>query len=301
MIEVRRLNGPCHLVRDPVPGLRHLGIPRGGPADRLACAVANALVGNAGNAWCLEFALVAPMLVARATVGCAYSGPPLDLWLETGEGPRPLRVPGSFTWPAGAVLRGGAFNRGIRGYLAVSGGMIPPLAALGAMAKVASGDALGSVEATARTRHLGAQRVWTEPLENIRVLPGSDFTEPMAPYLEGPWTVAGECDRMGTRLLGKAIPGPPAADRLSEPVVPGTVQLPGAGLPIVLGVDGQTIGGYPRVAHVIDADLDMLGQARPGDRMGMRLVSLDEACNLGQVRSRTTRDLVLGIAASGGW
>lgn len=299
MIEVRRLAGPCHLVRDPVPGLRHLGIPRGGPADRLACAVANAFAGNPGDEWCLEFALVVPVLVAQTTLGCAYSGPPVDLSLETGEGIRPIRVPGSFTWPAGAVLRGGAFCQGIRGYLAVSGGLVPPAPALGAMAKVAAGEVLGASEGTLRARHLGAQQAWTVPLETIRVLPGSDWTESIG--LAGPWKVGGECDRMGVRLLGKAIPGMPVADRLSEPVVPGTVQLPGAGLPIVLGVDGQTIGGYPRVCHVIDADLDMLGQCRPGDRIGMRLVSLGEACNLGQERSRTVRDLVLGIAASRGW
>ncbi len=301
MIEVRRVNGPCHLVRDPVPGLRHLGIPRGGPADRLACAVANALAGNPGSDWCLEFALVAPVLVARATVGCAYSGPPVDLWLETGEGTRPVRVPGSFTWPAGAILRGGAFQRGIRGYLAISGGWIPPAPCLGAMFKVAGGMVPGALEGALRPRHLGALPGWTAPAENIRILPGSDCTEPVARSLGETWAVAGESDRMGIRLVGRPIPGPTVADRLSEPVVPGTVQLPGAGLPIVLGVDGQTIGGYPRVAHVIDADMDMLGQVRPGDRMAMRLVSLDEACNLGQERSRTTRDLVLGITAAGGW
>lgn len=299
MIEVRRLAGPCHLVRDPVPGLRHLGIPQGGPADRLACAVANAFAGNPGTEWCLEFALVAPVLVARSTLGCAYSGPPLDLALETAEGTRPVSLPGSFTWPAGAVLRGGAFCRGIRGYLAVSGGLVPPASALGAVARVAAGDVLGASEGALRARRLGTPQAWTEPSETIRFLPGSDWNESIP--LAGPWKVGGECDRMGIRLLGAAIQGLPAADRLSEPVVPGTVQLPGAGLPIVLGVDGQTIGGYPRVGHVIDADLDMLGQCRPGDRIGMRLVSLGEACNLGQERSRAMRDLVLGIAASSGW
>ena len=67
---------------------------------------------------------------------------------------------------------------------------------------------------------------------------------------------------MGLRLNGPLLPAPPG-EMLSEPVCPGTVQVTREGQCIVLGVDGQTIGGYPKIAHVIDADLDLLGQLRP--------------------------------------
>lgn len=301
MIEVTRSAGPCHLVREPVAGTRHLGIPRGGPADRVAFGVAKALAGNPGNEWCLEFALVAPVLVARTTVGCAYAGPPLDLVLESGEGTRVIRVPGSFTWPGGAVLRGGAFQAGIRGYLAFAGGLDPACPAPGSVARVAAGQGLGVAGGMLRSRHLEAGRTWSAPSEELRLLAGSDWTAELGRSLAGPWKVGPECDRMGIRLEGNPVVSGLVADRLSEPVVPGTIQLPGSGLPIILGMDGQTIGGYPRVGHVIDADMDMVGQLRPGDGIGMRLVSLDEACNLGLGRARAERDLLVGIAASGGW
>src|SRR5262249_61372345 len=83
-------------------------------------------------------------------------------------------------------------------------------------------------------------------------------------------------DRGGLRL-----PAPPLTlpDRelLSEPVCPGTVQVTRDGQCIILGVDGQTIGGYPKVAQVIGADLDPLGQLRPGARVHFERVSLEEA------------------------
>jgi allophanate hydrolase subunit 2 len=64
---------------------------------------------------------------------------------------------------------------------------------------------------------------------------------------------------------------------VSEPVAPGAVQVTHDGLPVVLGVDGQTIGGYPKVAHVIRADLDRLAQLRPGDVVRFREVTPEEA------------------------
>src|SRR5207248_11220518 len=87
-------------------------------------------------------------------------------------------------------------------------------------------------------------------------------------------TAAG--NRMGLRLQGEALPVP-AREMVSEPVCPGSVQVTRDGQCIVLGVDGQTIGGYPKVAQVIGADLDKLGQLRPGERIDFERVTLEEA------------------------
>jgi allophanate hydrolase subunit 2 len=81
---------------------------------------------------------------------------------------------------------------------------------------------------------------------------------------------------MGLRLKGTPLARKPG-ELLSEAVAPGAVQVTNDGLPVVLGVDGQTIGGYPKVAHVIRADLDRLGQLRPGDRVQFVRVSPEEA------------------------
>ena len=81
---------------------------------------------------------------------------------------------------------------------------------------------------------------------------------------------------MGLRLDGPPLTLP-KRELVSEPVAPGAIQITNDGRPIVLGVDGQTIGGYPKVAHVIAADLDALGQLRPGDEVRFVRVTETEA------------------------
>jgi allophanate hydrolase subunit 2 len=90
------------------------------------------------------------------------------------------------------------------------------------------------------------------------------------------FAVSGSGNRMGLRLVGPALPVA-GREMVSEPVCPGAVQVTRDGGCIVLGVDGQTIGGYPRVAQVIAADLDKVGQLRPGDAIRFVRVGLDEA------------------------
>ena len=84
---------------------------------------------------------------------------------------------------------------------------------------------------------------------------------------------------MGIRLVGEALTKP-AVELLSEPICPGTVQITNEGQPVVLGVACQTIGGYPRAAHVIAADIDKLGQLRPGDEIRLNEVSREETARI---------------------
>jgi antagonist of KipI len=91
-------------------------------------------------------------------------------------------------------------------------------------------------------------------------------------------------NRMGLRLKGKPL-ARRSGELVSEAVAPGAVQVTNDGQPVVLGVDGQTIGGYPKIAHVIRADLDRLAQLRPGDRLQFVRVSLDEAAVAAQERT----------------
>jgi len=81
---------------------------------------------------------------------------------------------------------------------------------------------------------------------------------------------------MGLRLEGERIPLPDR-ELISEPVCPGAVQVTKDQQCIVLGVDGQTIGGYPKIAQVISADLDKLGQLKPVDSIRFQRVTLEEA------------------------
>lgn len=124
----------------------------------------------------------------------------------------------------------------------------------------------------------------------LRVLPGLQadwFDEPA--FFDQEFTVTPALDRMGIRLQGRPLLFP-ERELISEPVCPGAVQVTPVGQAIVLGVDGQTIGGYPKIAQVIQADLDRLGQLRPGQRLRFQKVGLDEAFELFQARQQFLRD-----------
>ena len=95
-------------------------------------------------------------------------------------------------------------------------------------------------------------------------------------FLGKPFTVTPQSNRMGLRLHGPPLPLS-RRELVSEPVCPGAVQVTRDGQCIVLGVDGQTIGGYPKIAQVISADLDKLGQLRPGNGIWFSPVSLEKA------------------------
>jgi allophanate hydrolase len=98
-----------------------------------------------------------------------------------------------------------------------------------------------------------------------------------ATLLDATWTATAEQDRMGLRLAGPALAhvSPQAADIVSDGVVPGVLQVPASGQPIVLLADAQTVGGYPKIATVISADLPRIAQARPGQTL--RFTAVDAA------------------------
>jgi antagonist of KipI len=117
----------------------------------------------------------------------------------------------------------------------------------------------------------------------LRVVPGPEaewFSSALKDLCErfppAAFTVRPESNRMGLRLSGPLLPVP-SREMVSQPVAPGAVQVTPDGQAILLGVDGQTIGGYPRIGHVISADLDVFGQLRPGDQVVFERVTLPEA------------------------
>ena len=106
-------------------------------------------------------------------------------------------------------------------------------------------------------------------------------------------------NRMGLRLQGESLTMP-HVELVSEPVAPGAVQVTRDGQCIVLGADGQTIGGYPKIAHVIDADLDWLGQLRPGQRLRFVRVTMAEAVTRWREQSERLQRWVLRLRAASG-
>jgi 5-oxoprolinase (ATP-hydrolysing) subunit C len=260
------------------PASRGQGVPIGGGADAWSLALGNALVGNPPDAVALEVTLTGPTLRAEIDVGCVLFGAPFDLANER----QPLIAGKTFTLKAGETLRIRGTPRAARAYLCVPGGFLAPsiLGSRSALEPVHADQTLVCSPSSLPARFLPESAQITFPSESpraLRVLPGSqaDWFAPAALAAQS-FSVTNESNRMGLRLNGQPLVKP-QRELVSEPVCPGAIQVANDGQCIVLGVDGQTIGGYPKIAQVIRADLDLLGQCRPGDSLRFVEVELDQA------------------------
>jgi antagonist of KipI len=307
-------------------GYRRYGVAAGGAMDAAALRAANLLVGNDPGAACLEFTLTGPEIRFHAETVIALCGGRFHAVLDGSEAPfcRPIRVQPE------SVLRIGHAVGGCRGYLAAAGGIdVPPVmgsrstylrAGIGGHEGRAlrEGDklSLGKLSPLSQSllKSLSAGRIanWfvSEALlplydeePEIRVVRGPEFhlftEESVRSFFSQEYAVLTQSDRMGYRLRGEAAMKrrDAAADLLTEPVHPGTVQVPPEGQPIVLMADGQTTGGYPRIAQVVQTDIPLLAQVRPGLRLRFREVSLREAQELYLWRELEWKRLEAGIRA----
>lgn len=241
-------------------------------------ALGNALVGNPPDAVALEITLSGPTLCAEKPVAGVVMGAPFDLHSDA---PDPS-VGKTFNLREGEFLHIRGTHRGVRAYLCVPGGFDSPLilGSRSALEPLVSGARLVCRESRLPIRRLAEPIQMTLPAETpqpLRFLPGSqsDWFD-VSRFVSQVFRVTADSNRMGLRLHSQPLPRP-NREIVSEPVCPGTVQVTNDGQCIVLGVDGQTIGGYPKIAHVIRADLDRLGQLRPGDLVRFVEVSWEEA------------------------
>lgn len=295
------------------PGYRASGLPVAGAMDRLALAAANVLAGNAPGDAALEVTLAGGAYRFEVSVLAALAGADLSATLDGAA----LPAWGAFRAPAGAVLAFGAPRSGVRAYLAVRGGLGVP-AVLGSRAtylraKVGGleGRALAAGDRLPLGRARGAARTpaTLAPEEvppcgggaTVRVLLGPQqdrFGDAgVAAFLGTPWRVTPQNDRMGYRLDGPAVPlAGGVADILTDPVLPGAVQITGSGGPIVMMVDAQTTGGYAKIATVIGPDLRLVAQARSGDVLRFAACGQEEAV----AALRAEREVIERIAGAVG-
>jgi KipI family sensor histidine kinase inhibitor len=253
-------------------GLGSSGVPPGGAMDPASLALANALVDNPPGAPALEVTLAGPEVEFAAETVLAVAGG--EVSADRNGAPAPFRE--AFRAAAGDRVRIGRITRGARAYLAVRGGVVGPSGR-----RLETGDVLaegGSPPAPDR-RLPEPVRLGDELPVRVMVGPetGQFVSGQLERFLSSPWRVTPESDRRGLRLSGEPLfhDGPP--EIAPAGTVPGSIQVPGSGLPIVLGPDGPVTGGYPRIAAVISADLSLLGQARPGGVLRFERVSLAEA------------------------
>lgn len=268
------------------PHSRHLGIPLGGAADRAALALGNALVGNHPNSVAVEVTLSGPTLEALEPTACVVFGAPFQCAINK----RPISPGTTFTLEPGDVLHIGGTTHGVRGYLCVAGGFDAP-AVLGSRSSfepLHPGEELKCHASRIEARSLPSEavRLHSGGKHVLRVVDGPQrdwFTDDT--FFTATYQVLPASNRMGLRLTGPPLLRRPG-ELVSEPVAPGAVQVTNDGQPLVLGVDGQTIGGYPKIAHVIRADLDLLAQLRPADHVQFRRVTLHEAEEAARERTR---------------
>ena len=296
VIQPGLLSLPVDLGR---PSFRSLGVPLGGAADRASCRLANALVGNPPDAVALELTLAGPTLVADHEVGCVVFGAPFQLSID-GRNEQP-EVGLTFALQEGETLRIGGTPTGARGYLAVVRGFEHPkvLGSASAFRGIRSGDALSCESSRISGRTLPfSQLSGGDGTTFLRVVigPQRDWFFDDA-FFTNEYFVAAASNRMGLRLEGPKLIKRDA-ELTSEPVAPGAVQVANDGLPIVLGIDGQTIGGYPKIAHVIGADLDRLARLRPASRVRFHLVSIQEAEDEADANEAFLRNWEMRLGAS---
>lgn len=278
------------------PRTRSLGVAVGGAADRLAFHLGNLLVGNPPDAPALEITLAGPTLVSDAPLACVIYGAPFDV--------RPFPHGTTFTLPPGERLHIGGTPVGARAYLCIRGGLDAPeiLGSRSALAPLKAGDVLACRPGRIAGRSLAPLVVGEGGRGGeveARLLPGAQAALFPPEALAGrSYRVSPASNRMGLRLMGPPLPVP-AVEMVSEPVCPGAVQVTRDGQCIVLGVDGQTIGGYPKAAQVVAADLDRLGQLRPGEGVRFRYVSLAEAEELYRRREALLRQLRARLETEG--
>jgi biotin-dependent carboxylase-like uncharacterized protein len=278
-------------------GYQSLGIPVSGALDAVALAAANALVGNPSRTGALEIAYHGPTVAVEAeSTRLAFAGGTTAIEALRGERrSAATRLPPlqSVRLRQGEVLRVGSLSGSAVGYLAVEGGFdVAPVlgsqstyarAGLGGFAgrPLRAGDLLPLRQAHAKER---AESMFPAldlaPPQRIRVVlgPQEHFTaRGRRTFLESIYTVSPASDRMGMRLEGATLEHGDGFNIVSDGVAPGSIQVPGNGLPIVLLADRQTTGGYPKIATVIAADLPALGRLAPGARLAFAVVSVTEA------------------------
>ncbi len=277
-------------------GFMALGMPTAGAMDRVALSLANALVGNPIGTAGLEIGVMGPDLLVEAdSVRVALVGRLSPALIEGADvPPKPLESDRTYLLKRGQVMRVGLVEGSSTAYLAIAGGLAlrPFMGSLSTYAragiggfdgrKLVAGDLLPIKLEQAPPgdeRRLGAPFDYGSGPIRVVWGPQDDYFSARGrrTFVESEYRVSKEADRMGIRFEGPTIEHSKGADIISDGIGPGAIQVPGAGLPIVLLGDRQTVGGYSKIATVASVDLPRLGRLLPGSTVRFTPITVEEA------------------------
>jgi len=294
-------------------GYQQVGIPVSGALDSFAFRVANMLIGNSVNCAVLEITVMGPRLEVLREADIAITGAEMGMTLND----KPIQGWKSIRVKPGDILGINQVKSGCRAYLAVTGGIDVP-EVMGSRSTYVGGNIGGYYGRSLKqgdiikrgkglllnqVRHL-SPAVIPQYSSNIviRAVPGPQddfFDEGLKVLFESEYMVSAKADRMGYRLQGPVIKHKEEMPKsiISEPSVPGGIQVPADGQPIILLVE-QTVGGYTKIATVISTDLCKIAQATPGDTIRFDQVTLETAHSLYRERQRLMQEIGELIADS---
>jgi biotin-dependent carboxylase-like uncharacterized protein len=276
-------------------GYQKMGIPISGALDLFSFTIANHLVGNPPDSALFEITILGPHMQILSEMDIALTGAEMEISING----NPMERWTSIRVKPGDLVVIGQATGGCRGYLAVSGGIDVPRV-MGSRSTYVGGK-LGGFEGRPLAKGDIIRRRKKEPLNRPRYLSRSDiprfpseillkaipgpqddfFDEGTAVFFNSSFLITPKADRMGYRLKGPLIPLKTGAPKsiISEPAMPGAVQIPADQQPIILLLE-QTVGGYAKIATVITPDISKVAQAAPGDIIRFESISLERSHEL---------------------
>ena len=274
-------------------GWRHMGVPESGGADKFSLKLANFILGKPFNSSVLECTLTGPSLKFSSPYSVTITGADMNPKINNKE----VEMIKVIKVEPNDILSMDNCSKGCRSYIAFSEDILSEdflgSASTYLSAKLGGIEGLplreGSVintkpcklETTSITEidfelGIGFENEW-----NMRVIKGPEYDLIKKTSREiifsSIFTVSNDSNRMGNRLIGVEVDISNNNQMVSCPMAPGTIQCPENGLPIILGCDSQTLGGYPRILQVAATDLHLIGQLRPNDKVSFEMISMDQA------------------------
>lgn len=275
-------------------GLMHLGISQSGAMDTNSMKLANWLVNKPLDSAVIEVTLIGPTIRIKKDISLAVCGAQFDLYLNNNQVSNNQMIEAK----RDDILTFGRLHQGARAYLAFSGKL--------ELTKILNSHSthLTAMFGGFKNRQLidnDVLEISSFPLSVVRKLPEKFNMHYPGSYLircvesvesdkfnaaqkerffSQTYKVTSDSNRMGIRLLGEAMEFDTSFEIASTGLTQGSIQIPPSGQAIISSVDGQTIGGYPRIANIITADLPRLGQLKAGDKVNFVMVNLSLALKI---------------------